>query len=102
MRSLIVPLADMIPVAFSLLFAALALSYHLLFGTAGLLSFGHALYFAAGAYGLGILLKNTELGLVYVEFDVPQGTGVLITTASMEPASMGNASQFRRRNSFRP
>ena len=50
--------------ALSLLFASLALSYHLLFGTAGLLSFGHALYFAAGAYGLGILLKNTDLGLM--------------------------------------
>src|SRR5690606_26077609 len=50
--------------ALSLLFASLALSYHLLFGTAGMLSFGHALYFAAGAYGLGILLKNTDLGLV--------------------------------------
>lgn len=50
--------------ALSLLFASLALSYHLLFGIGGMLSFGHALYFAAGAYGLGILLKNTELGLI--------------------------------------
>ena len=50
--------------ALSLLFASLALSYHLLFGSAGLLSFGHALYFAVGAYGLGILLKNTDLALI--------------------------------------
>ena len=50
--------------ALSLLFASLALSYHLLFGTAGMLSFGHALYFAVGAYGLGIVLKNTDLALV--------------------------------------
>lgn len=50
--------------ALSLLFAALALSYNLLFGTAGMLSFGHALYFAMGAYGLGILLENTDLALV--------------------------------------
>ena len=42
--------------ALCLLFASLALSYHLLFGTVGLLSFGHALYFAVGAYGLGIVL----------------------------------------------
>lgn len=49
--------------ALCLIFAALALSYHLLFGTAGMLSFGHALYFALGAYGLGILLANTELPL---------------------------------------
>lgn len=50
--------------ALALLFASLALSYHLLFGTAGMLSFGHALYFALGAYGLGIVLQQTELTLV--------------------------------------
>src|SRR5690606_18348940 len=40
-----------------MVFAALALSYNLLLGTAGMLSFGHALYFGAGAYGLGIVLR---------------------------------------------
>lgn len=50
--------------AFSMLIAALALSYHLVFGVAGLLSFGHALYFAAGAYGLGICLRHFGLGLL--------------------------------------
>ncbi|MBH0131491.1 branched-chain amino acid ABC transporter permease [Salinibacterium sp. NK8237] len=50
--------------ALALLFASLALSYHLLFGTAGMLSFGHALYFALGAYGLGIVLQQTELTLI--------------------------------------
>lgn len=50
--------------ALSLLFAALALSYHLIFGVAGLLSFGHALYFAFGAYGLGIVLERTEIALL--------------------------------------
>jgi len=49
--------------ALCLVFSALALSYHLLFGTAGMLSFGHALYFAVGAYGVGILLQRTELPL---------------------------------------
>ncbi|WP_306231315.1 branched-chain amino acid ABC transporter permease [Agrococcus beijingensis] len=43
--------------AYAMLIAALALSYHLIFGVAGLLSFGHAMFFAAGAYGLGIILK---------------------------------------------
>lgn len=46
-----------------LVFAALALSYNLLLGTAGMLSFGHALYFGAGAYGLGIVLRAAELPL---------------------------------------
>lgn len=46
-----------------MVFAALALSYNLLLGTAGMLSFGHALYFGAGAYGLGIVLENTGVPL---------------------------------------
>jgi branched-chain amino acid transport system permease protein len=50
--------------AFSMLIAGLALSYHLIFGVAGLLSFGHALYFAAGAYGLGIVLRRFGMELL--------------------------------------
>lgn len=50
--------------ALCMLFAALALSYHLIYGVAGMLSFGHALYFAAGAYGLAILLDRTETHLL--------------------------------------
>ncbi len=49
--------------ALCMVFAALALSYNLLLGTAGLLSFGHALAFGAGAYGLGIVLEHTGLSL---------------------------------------
>lgn len=47
-----------------MIFAALALSYNLLLGTAGMLSFGHALYFGAGAYGLGILLDAIDMPLL--------------------------------------
>ncbi|MBW9205339.1 branched-chain amino acid ABC transporter permease [Mumia sp. zg.B17] len=64
----ILPGATYQPGALSLLalcmvFAALALSYNLMLGTAGLLSFGHALAFGAGAYGLGIVLERTGLSL---------------------------------------
>ena len=52
-----------------MVFAALALSYNLLSGTAGMLSFGHALYFGAGAYGLGIALEH---------FGVPLWPGIFI------------------------
>ncbi|BCY08229.1 branched-chain amino acid ABC transporter permease [Actinoplanes sp. L3-i22] len=44
--------------AVCLVFGALALGYDLLFGRAGLLSFGHALYIAAGAYGVDILVSH--------------------------------------------
>ena len=50
--------------ALAMVMAALALSYHLLLGVAGLLSFGHALYFGLGAYLLGIVMSELELGLV--------------------------------------
>ena len=46
-----------------MVYAALALSYNLLLGTSGMLSFGHALYFGAGAYGLGLVLKLLEVPL---------------------------------------
>jgi branched-chain amino acid transport system permease protein len=49
--------------ALCMVYAALALSYNLLLGTGGLLSFGHALYFGGGAYALGILLERTDLSL---------------------------------------
>jgi branched-chain amino acid transport system permease protein len=43
-----------------LVFGAVALSYDLLFGFTGLLSFGHALYFAIGAYVCNIALTRWE------------------------------------------
>ncbi|WP_125776794.1 branched-chain amino acid ABC transporter permease [Antribacter gilvus] len=57
--------------------AALALSYHLLFGVVGLMSFGHALYFAAGVYGLAIVLERTDLPLLGAAVVVLAG-GVLL------------------------
>jgi branched-chain amino acid transport system permease protein len=48
--------------------AILAISYNLLFGFTGVISFGHALFFGLGSYILGIFLQkfglSTELGLV--------------------------------------
>ena len=41
-----------------LVFGGLAAGYDLLFGRTGLLSFGHALYFAAGVYGTAILVTR--------------------------------------------
>lgn len=50
--------------ALCLLFGGLALSYDLLFGRTGLLSFGHALYIAGGAYGAQLAMTELELGLL--------------------------------------
>jgi branched-chain amino acid transport system permease protein len=46
--------------------ALFALSYDLLFGVTGLLSFGHAMFFAVGAYLTGILLKNFHMPFIAV------------------------------------
>ncbi len=42
--------------------ALYALSYDLILGVTGLLSFGHAMFFAVGSYTFGIMLKTFELG----------------------------------------
>jgi branched-chain amino acid transport system permease protein len=49
--------------AVCLLVGALALTYDLLFGLAGLLSFGHALYFAVGCYLFAIALNAWHLAI---------------------------------------
>ena len=46
--------------ALCLVFAGVALSYDVLFGFTGLLSFGHALYFATGVYVTAIALTKWE------------------------------------------
>ena len=43
--------------------ALYALSYDLIFGFTGLLSFGHSMFFAVGAYLTGILLKSFDMSL---------------------------------------
>ena len=58
--------------AYGFLIAALALSYHLIFGLAGMLSFGHALFFGAGAYGLAIVLREL------LPAELPTGVALLV------------------------
>jgi len=51
--------------------AIFAISYDLLFGVTGLLSFGHAMFFSVGAYAAGIALKSLKLPL-------PQALGLVV------------------------
>lgn len=53
-----------------MIYAAFALTYHLLLGVSGMLSFGHALFFGSGAYLFGILLNY---------FDVPWIPAIFLT-----------------------
>lgn len=54
--------------AIAFLYGALALSYDLLFGYTGLLSFGHALFFASGAYVSVILINRVGWSLWLAAF----------------------------------
>lgn len=51
-------------IALCLVFAGFALGYDLMFGRTGLLSFGHALYIAGGAYGAQLAMTELNLSLV--------------------------------------
>ena len=48
--------------ALCLVFGGLAMTYDLLFGFTGLLSFGHALYFAVGVYLVAIPITKWHWG----------------------------------------
>lgn len=66
-------------VAIGLVFAGVAVSYDIIFGYTGLLSFGHALYVALGAYGTNLLM---EAGLPYVAA-VPVAVLLAVVTATL-------------------
>jgi len=57
--------------------AIFALSYDLIFGITGMLSLGHAMFYAVGAYLTGIMLKSFGWGLV-------QTFGLLIVVAIVQ------------------
>lgn len=71
--------------ALCLVFAGVALSYDVLFGFTGLLSFGHALYFALGVYVPAIALTKWEWSL-------PATLGLLAVVAILVPLVLGAVS----------
>ncbi len=62
--------------------AVFALSYDILMGHIGILSFGHALFFGTGAYTLGILVK-------YGHWSLPAAIGAVIVIAALESLLIG-------------
>lgn len=63
--------------ALCLVFGALAMGYDLLFGRTGMLSFGHALYFAGGVYGTDVLVTRAGYGLWTAALLAVAGTAAL-------------------------
>lgn len=64
------------------IFAVYALSYDVLMGHIGMISFGHALFFGTGAYGLGILVK-------YAHWSLPAALGAVMLIAALESLLLG-------------
>lgn len=62
--------------------AVFALSYDILMGHTGILSFGHALFFGTGAYTLGILVK-------YGHWSVPAAILAVIVFAALQSFIIG-------------
>ncbi len=62
--------------------AVYAMGYNLLFGYTGLLSLGHALFFASGMYGLG-------LAMYHLDFSVPSGLLMGLIAALITSAVVG-------------
>lgn len=65
-----------------LLFAGFAVTYDLLFGHTGLLSFGHALYIAAGSYTVNIAVTSFGLSL-------PAALGCVVVVGIVLPLAVG-------------
>ncbi|MBI3430258.1 MAG: branched-chain amino acid ABC transporter permease [Actinobacteria bacterium] len=65
--------------AVAFLYGALALTYDLLFGFTGLLSFGHAIFFASGAYLTAIFINTNHWSLFVAAPAAVFLTGVLAT-----------------------
>jgi branched-chain amino acid transport system permease protein len=65
-----------------IIFALFAVSYNLLLGYAGLLSFGHAMFFGMGAYTVAVVLNRIPglpfFGVVIVSVMVTTATGLAV------------------------
>ncbi|MGW7410098.1 branched-chain amino acid ABC transporter permease [Streptomyces sp. NPDC054833] len=78
--------------ALCLLFAGLALSYDLMFGRTGLLSFGHALYVAGGGYGTQLAMTHLGLALLpaaLLTLAAWTALAVLIGAVSLRSVALG-------------
>ncbi|MBW1599119.1 branched-chain amino acid ABC transporter permease [Streptomyces sp. JJ38] len=78
--------------ALCLVFAGLALGYDLMFGRTGLLSFGHALYIAGGAYGTQLAMTEWGLGLfpaVLVTLVLGTLAAVVLGAVSLRTLALG-------------
>ncbi|MGH1565290.1 branched-chain amino acid ABC transporter permease [Mumia sp. DW29H23] len=80
--------------ALVLVTAALAVSFDLVFGYTGLISFGHALFFTLGGYGFVMALVHTDLGFgaaVVVGLAAATVGGLLVNSVALRVAGLSFA-----------
>lgn len=79
---LMLPSYRILLVTEAIVFSLFAISYNLLLGYAGLLSFGHALFFGTGAYATAIALEHIKgipiLGAIFIAVLVTTAIGFLV------------------------
>ena len=66
--------------------AALAISYNLIFGFAGVISFGHAAFFGMGSYAIGLLMLHLEWPIalaVLATFLISISMGLLVSVIAL-------------------
>ncbi|MEI9907763.1 MAG: hypothetical protein WDO06_07605 [Actinomycetota bacterium] len=80
--------------AVAFLYGALALTYDLLFGFTGLLSFGHALFFAAGVYLTAIFINTSHWPLVIA-------AGAAVAISAIFGSASGSGISAHQGNHFR-
>ncbi|WP_370615328.1 branched-chain amino acid ABC transporter permease [Mumia sp. Pv 4-285] len=80
--------------ALVLVTAALAVSFDLVFGYTGLISFGHALFFTLGGYGFVMVLVHTDLGFgpaVLIGLGAATLGGLLVNSVALRVAALSFA-----------
>lgn len=80
--------------ALVLVTAALAVSFDLVFGYTGLISFGHALFFTLGGYGFVMTLAHTDLGFgaaVAIGLIAATVGGLLVNSVALRVAALSFA-----------
>lgn len=66
--------------------AALAISYNLIFGFAGVISFGHAAFFGIGTYAIGLIMLHLEwpiLPAILATFIISISMGLLVSVIAL-------------------
>src|SRR5215510_15368798 len=64
-----------------LILALLALSFDLVWGYSGIMSFGQALFFGAAGYGVALLARNLEITSIFIVLPAALAIGLILSFA---------------------